>query len=128
MKLALVRITTGEVIKVMDSERPSLELPDSAGMVSPLVAGWEGGGELIKGKENWSTGQARFRLIEVEEAVIPDGFEKTASTMELRGGKVVEVPQTRPIVKAPTLPIADRLLNSTGITLEELRDALNKRG
>lgn len=70
--LQLIRIATSEVVSEHDESSDRLVLPDGAGVLSPLVADWAGGGELAlveSGPDEdgnvtsyWVEGAPRFRL------------------------------------------------------------------
>lgn len=71
--LELVRIADDAVVSVHEEAEPFVDLPDGAGRVSPLVAGWEGGGALTVVEvppaggdglpvKSWEEGPARYLL------------------------------------------------------------------
>ncbi len=80
--IALIRLDPPEIIRVYPATPARIELPD-AGQVSPPVIGWEGGGalayepEIVDGKATGKTlaveGPARFRLVAVQRAAVPEG-------------------------------------------------------
>lgn len=99
-KLALIRIETGEVLSLHDEGAGGVDLPDGAGRVSPPVAGWEGGGEIIT-----TVGPARFKMIEITPAEIPEGKRAAGqATYEIDGDLVREVVELEDIPPPPPPP------------------------
>jgi hypothetical protein len=123
-RLALVKIETGEVLSTHEEGRGSVKLP-GVGEVSPPVAGWEGGGELIT-----TEGPPRFRLLElVPVDQPPKGQQEVAGSrrLVLDGDVVREIADYEDIPEPPPEPTREekigRLLADYGLTLDDLKEA-----
>lgn len=137
-RLALVDLATNAVIDVVPAGQRYIELPDGAGRVSPLVAGWTGGGVLtyrstkcdartgepivgrvprstvVRMRDIARTGPARYGLVAVDDAEIPAGKRKkgdSAYTWDKSRSVVVETVQLEdiPEPKPDTRTAAERL-------------------
>ena len=125
--IALIRLSDKAVVQVFDNPPGRLELPDDAGQVSPAEIGWEGGGELyIDGDGNWQTGPARFALVDIKEAVVPETKEVVDSTYiyDKKTDMVVETAQTidKPIFVEPS--DVEKLESATGLTVAQIKKVL----
>jgi hypothetical protein len=131
--IALVRIADDAVLKVWD-------IPEFKLRISPVEVGWEGGGELtyepleikdgegddarVRIRQIGKTGPARFRFLAVERAAVPEGHDVIETSYRVERGVVVESVTTKPIELPPPVPPAERLLASTGLTVDELKELL----
>lgn len=131
-RLALIDIASGDVLKVIASSQPYLDLPGNAGRVSPLDAGWRGGGALtytrtacdpetgkpiegdlekgqpVRWRDLAEQGDDRFALVAVKDAEIPPGHQRIGTpvfTYDDKTGGVTETVTTEPATPEPrTVP------------------------
>lgn len=99
MRLALIEIATATVVRIIMDGATTLTLPNGRGEVSPLVPGWEGGGDLWQLESGeWDVGEPRYRLVPLYGANIPVGERPVGDPFyELVGDVVQESYVTEPI-------------------------------
>lgn len=146
-RLALIRLDTKAVVEIIPQGLGRVALP-GCGHVSPPVAGWTGGGHLTysavrfnaktgervagkaaKGvrvvvKAVAAEGPARFGIVEVTDAVLPDGTVRDGPpsyAFDEGTGRVVETIPVTERAPAPPDMTAEEKLALFGLTRAELR-------
>ena len=125
-RLALLGIATDppEVIEVFATDSPYIDLPDGHGRVSPLQAGWQGGGAVSyveddDGRTVAQIGPDRYRIVNVTEAAIPDGKVPTGDPAYAFDADTDTVIETLTLVYALSL---DEMRAQAVAVLEEAID------
>lgn len=127
-QIALWQISDRSVIEVFAPERGYVRLPVEAGIVSPPVAGWQGGGVWSYAPDGQMiVGSPRYGLASVVNDVIPPGYEVIGESYfmgDAPDDTCYQKFEVVPIVEPLPVSVADRVSAATGVSIAELKQLL----
>lgn len=127
-RLALIRLSDSSVVTAPIPEGSRVELP-GIGFVSPAVAGWQGGGQIVyiqpsDGPEFAEEGPAQFALLPITDFIVPDGKQISGvGTYAVNGESVTETFPVEDIPEPVELTPTEKLA-AAGLTVDDLKALL----